>query len=446
MLSPFEIDVYTNSFEWVGRIGNPESVVGSVVFNGLSIMTITIDATDPMFTDLIAYGARITIQYRDAPLFSGVITQLEGSLLRNGSVSVTAESDWRILDNTLAWIRPANQLTATTISVKNETHATAEAQSWLLGGAITQGTSGTTIGQTGYYAWASDVVYSETALKRLIKENVLDRLGRPITIATDLLRGGDIKTAGKLPTIRFNRLSDACLEILSFDGLGLKLMQAERGTTIGVDVYEPAVWDMPLTTQSGVIVSGTWAVKHPTITRAIMGSVGDLADRDFRQVLDATGLEATYGDVIERFRDGSSSADVIYPEIFNDDLKVGKYYALDTTIPIADRNKYVASVTDAGEHALLEGLPTAGISALLAETETFHFGGTDGIQLGDEVQVEGLTGLLYTSQVTEAQFNYTSSEFTVTPIIGKREDDPDTQLAKAIAQLAQAQRRLSKDR
>lgn len=446
MLSPFEIDVYTNSFEWVGRIGNPESVVGSVLYNGLSVMTITIDATDPMLTDVIAWGARVTIQYRDAALFSGVITQLEGSLLQNGSVSFTCESDWRVLDNTLAWIRPANQLTATTISVKNETHTTAEAQAWLLGGAATQGTSGTTIGQTGYYAWASDVVYSETALKRLIKENVKDRLGRPVTIATDLNRGGDIKTAGKLPTIRFNRLSDACLEILSFDGLGLTLMQAERGTTINVDVYEPAVWDMPLTASSGVVVSGSWAVKHPTITRAIMGSVGDLADRDFRQVLDSSGLEAQYGDIIERFRDGSSSADVIYPEVFNDDLKVGKYYALDSSIPLADRNKYVASVTQAGEQALLEGLPTAGISAILAETETFHFGGTDGIQLGDEVQVEGLTGLLYTEQVTEAQFTYTSSEFTVTPIIGKREDDPDTQLAKAIAQLAQAQRRLSKDR
>lgn len=446
--SPFIIDVYDNAFNWLGRVANPETVEGSVRFNASSVFTITIGATDPMFTEIINWGARVTIIYRDVPLFSGVITLVEGSLLQTGSVSFTIESDWRILQNTLAWVRPDNSLEASTISVKNQDHATDQAQAYLLGGAATQGTSGTTIGQTGYYSWPSSVIYSETALKHIIEVNAKTRLGRPLTIATDLNRGGDIKTAGKLPGIRFDRLEDTCLEILSFDGLGLKLQQAPRASTITVDVYVPTVWDMPLTTDSGVVVDGSWSVKYPTATRVILGGPGELADRVFKGYVDSTGLEAQYGDIVERFRDATSSADMIWPELtaLQADLQVPKYYALRSEVSTANKTTFANSMAASAKIALDEGLPTAGITATLSETETFHFGGTDGIQLGDTVQVQGLTGLLYTEIITEAEFVYTPDEFTVRPIVGVRSDDPTYELAQTIQKIATAQRRLSKDR
>jgi hypothetical protein len=447
LAAPFTIDVYDKSFNWLGRVSNPESVVGSVRFNALSTFTITIGATDPMFTEIINWGARVTIIYRSVPLFSGVITYVEGSLLQTGSVSFTVESDWRILQNTLAWVRPDNTLEASTISIKNESHATDQAQAYLLGGASTQGTSGTTIGQTGYYSWPSAVVYSETALKHIIEVNAKTRLGRPLTIATDLGRGGDIKTAGKLPGIRFDRLEDTCLEILSFDGLGLTIQQAPRTSTITVDVYTPTTWDMPLTADSGVIVDGSWSVNYPSATRVILGGPGDLADRMFKGYVDGTGLEAQYGDIIERFRDATSSADMIWPEQpFSVDLQVAKYYLLRSEITAAQKTTFTNSLAASAKIALDEGLPTAGINATLSETETFHFGGTDGIQLGDTVQVQGLTGLLYTETVTAAEFTYTQDEFTVNPIIGTRSDDPTYQLAETIRTIATAQRRISKDR
>lgn len=445
---PGAIDVYDKSFTWIGRIGNPISIRGSVVFNGLSTFTIEISADDRLVPDLIEYGARITMIYKDAQLFSGMITGVTGSLLSSGSVFLELQSDWRILQNTVALVRPLNQIEATTISVKNNDDPTAQAQAWLPGGASTQGTSGTTIGQVGYYQWASSVQYAETAIKTLISENVVTRLGRPVTVATDLGRGGDIKAAGKLPLIRMNRLDDVCLEILSFDGIGLKLEQATRDDTITVDVYTPDVWDMPLTVSSGVVVGGSWSIQSPTVTRAILGAPGDLADRHFiNYTTGSSALETEWGDLVEIFRDATSSADLIYPEgVTVEELKVAKYYELRTDVSTAQKTTYRNSLNAAGAKALAEGAAKFGITAELAETETFTFGGTTGVQLGDTVTVEGLGGTLYQDIITECRFDFGDQQFTVTPIVGKRVDDPNVQIANAITTLANSQRRISTDR
>ena len=444
---PGRIDVYRNDFTWVGTIGNPIAVHGSVVFNGLSVFEIELTAEDPIVSDLIEPGARVTMIYRDADLFSGVVTGLQGSLLRNGSIIVRLESDWRLLTNTLAFIRPANQVEATTISVKNESHTTAEAQAWLPGGASTQGTSGTVIGQTGYYYWDPSVVYAETAIKRLITENAVTRLGRPVTVATDLLRGGDIKTPGLLPTLRNETLENACLEILSLDGLGLKVQQAPRSTTITADVFVPNVYDMPLTTDSGVIASGNWSFSYPTMTRTLLGGPGDIAARYFKTMVDTTGLEAEYNDIVEVFRDASSGADLVWPEgITVEENKVAKYYPLRSDVPTNLKTNFINSINRIGVEGLKEGIPKYGISAELSETDFFHFGGSDGVQLGDQVTVQGVTGALFTDQITECKFEFGNQTFKVTPVMGKIEDDPNIQIAQTIASLAHGQRRLSKDK
>lgn len=444
---PGRIDVYNNDFTWVGTIGNPISITGSVVFNGLSVFEIELKTDDPIVEELILPGARVTMIYRDAPLFSGVVTAATGSLILSGSVKFQFESDWRILKNTLAFIRPANQVEATTISVKNADDATAQAQAWLPGGALTQGTSGTVIGQTGYYKWASSVVYAETAIKTLISENAVTRLGRPVTVAPDLLRGGDIKTPGLLPVLRLETLEQACNEILSLDGLGLTVQQAPRSTTITADVMVPNTWDMPLTAESGVIAEGEWTYKAPTMTRTLLGGPGDLAARYFKTMVDTTGLESQYGDIVEVFRDASSGAELVWPEgVTVEENKVPKYYTLRTDVTTAQKTAFVNSINRIGIEGLAEGLPRFGISAELSETDFFHFGGTDGIQLGDWVTVKGFTGDLYSDQITQARFEFGNGVFKVTPVMGKIEDDPNTQLAETIADLARGQRRLSKDR
>lgn len=445
---PGSIDVYDKNFTWQGTIGNPISIRGSVVFNGLSTFTIELAASDRIVPVLVEPGARITMIYKDAQLFSGMVTGVTGSLLASESVFIELQSDWRILQNTVALVRPDNQIEPTAISVKNTDNPAAQAQAWLPGGASTQGTSGTTIGQMGYYQWDSGVVYSETALKTVITENVVDRLGRPVTVATDLERGGDIKTAGKLPNIRMNRLDDVCLEILSFDGLGLQVQQAHRDDTITVDVYEPEVWDMPLTVNSGVITSGSWAIQTPTLTRTILGGAGLLADRHFINYTTGSSVtEDQYNDVVEVFRDSTSNAAISYPEgIPFDETRVPKYYELRSDIPSDLKTVYRNSINAAGLKAVTDGAAKFGISATLSETATFTFGGSTGVQLGDLVTIEGLGGVLYTDIITECQFQFGDQKFIVTPVVGKRFDDPDIQIANAITTLANSQRRISTDR
>jgi hypothetical protein len=444
---PGRIDVYRNNFEWVGTIGNPISIEGSVVFNGLSVFNIELKADDPIIEDLVEPGARVTMIYKDADLFSGVVTAIDGSILANGSVTVTLESDWRILANTLAYIRPLNQVEATTISVKNASSTTAEAQAWLPGGASTQGTSGTVIGQYGYYLWDASVSYAETAIKTLITQNAVTRLGRPLTVAPDLGRGPNLRTLGMLPMVRNETLETSCIQMLNVDGIGLTVQQAPRSSTITVDVYEPSIWDMPLTAESGVIASGNWSFKGPTMTRAFIGGPGDLAARYFKSFTDTTGLEALYGDIIEVFRDATSGANTVWPEGVTDDLnKVEKYYLLRSDVSAANKTAFSDGIAQVAEEGLLEGLPTYGISAELSETESFYFGGVDGIQLGDTVTVKTVTGDLFTEKITQADFEFGNGTFKVTPHLGMVNSDPNVQLAKTIANLARGQRRLSKDR
>jgi hypothetical protein len=443
---PGSIDVYTKDFEWVGRVTNPISIYGAAVFNGLSSFTIEVSATDPIVSDLVAYGARVTMIYRDAQLFSGMITNVSGALANNGSITVTLMSDWRILTNTLAWIAPTQALEPTALSVKNVANIAALGQAHLPGGSTTQGTSGSVIGQVGYYQWSPSVVYAETAIKTLITENLVTRLGRPVTVATDLNRGGDIKTPGLLPEIRFASLEDVCNRILALDGLGLKIEQVTRESTITADVYVPAVWDMPLTVDSGVVAGGSWNVKAPTATRVVLGGAGELAARHFVGANDTTGLEAEWGDLIEVFRDATSASDIEWPEGLDDSQQVPKYYELRSDVSAALKAKYRASLVAAGQLGLDAGVPLFGVSAMLSETESFHFGGSDGVQLGDQVTIKSQSGAVYTDRITQATFAFGNGQFEVTPIVGTRTDDPDKQLAQAIANLAAAQRRISKDR
>jgi len=444
---PGRIDVYRNNFEWVGTIGNPISITGSVVFNGLSVFNIELKADDPIIEDLVEPGARVTMIYKDADLFSGVVTAIDGSILANGSVNVTLESDWRILANTLAYIRPANQVEATAISFKNNANAAAEAQAWLPGGALTQGTSGTVIGQYGYYSWDASVSYAETAIKRIITENAVTRLGRPVTVATDLGRGPNLRTLGMLPMLRNETLETACIEMLNVDGIGLKVQQAPRSSTITVDVWEPGTWDMPLTAESGVIASGNWSFKGPTMTRAFIGGPGDLAARYFKNFTDTTGLEALYGDIIEGFRDATSGTNLNWPEgVTDDNDKVAKYYLLRSDVSADDKAAFSSGIAQVAQQGLLEGVPTYGISAELSETPSFYFGGEDGIQLGDTVTIKTVTGDLFTEKITQADFEFGNGLFKVTPHLGLVQSDPNVQLAQTIANLARGQRRISKDR
>lgn len=450
MLSPLTCDVYDKSLAWLGRIANPVSISGSVRYNAMGSFEFRIRADDPMADDIMAKGARISITYRDQPLMSGVVRTKQGSLLPNGDIIFQVQDDWRMLVNTVALIAPFQSLAPTSLE---STVSEGWGQAHLPGGGSDAGPNGTTQGQFGFYFWRDGsaqsggviVNTSETAIKRIIQENLLSRLKRPISIAADQQRGGDARAAGMLPLIRMSNVAEGVMPILEWSGLHLRLIQAARATTVSVEVYQPTVWAAELTTESSIVTDGPWSLKPPNSTRSIIGGPGEGVDRAFWEVRDKTGLEDEYGDIIEVFRD-ATAATLDWPASISDPYKVAKYFLLRTEVANVSKTIFTNYLNTSGAKGLTEGLPVSGVQATLSESESFYFGGIDGIQLGDTVNIKAASGVVFSERITEAKFSLTSTGFTVEPILGQKSDDTNQQLARAIAGLAASQRKLSANR
>jgi hypothetical protein len=238
-------------------------------------------------------------------------------------------------------------------------------------------------------------------------------------------------------------MEEPVLDLLKWSGLGLTFSQDAANPTINVDVFEPKVWQQPLTVESGIIINGSWSTNDPEATRGVVGGPGDGVDRAFWPMVTATDLESTYRDVVEVFRD-ATSANITWPPAITDDLlKVAKYFLLRSEVAASDKTEFQSFLNTAGAKGLEEGVPTSGLSLELSETETFHFGGVDGIQLGDTITATS-RGLTFTDRITEANLSWDATDgIVVTPRVGTKTDDPDRQLAEAVAALARTQIRLS---
>ena len=463
-INPFTCDVSDKNLDWVGRITDPVSISGSVRFNGMGNFEFRLKATDPMLEDILAPGARVSMAYRGAPLMSGMVRLRQGSLIPGGDVIFQLQDDWRMLANTIAMVRPEGAISMSINPGETYPDFTIDprAQANFVGDSNIA-YDGTVNGQYGFFKWPNgstafnglDVTTSEGAIKHLIELNLLDRLGRPVTIATNQQRGGSIKRDGKLPNIRMAKVLEGVEPILAYSGLGLRLVQEGRSSTVGVEVYEPTTWGATITVASGVITAGDWSLTPPTATRSIIGGPGEGAARAFwdgRAVLPGddiwyprpatSALENEYGDIIEVFKD-ATSIKLNWPSTLADQYRVAKYYSSSTAVVPDDRLAFLYALHDVALKGLADGVATSGVTATLSETPTFSFGGTDGIQLGDTLTVENEGGLVFSERVTEAKFSLTKKSFKVEPILGTKTDDPNRSLAESIASVAATQRRLS---
>lgn len=461
--SPFRIDLFDKTRVWQGRLGNPVAVDGSVKCNALGNFQIRVAADDPMATFLLAKGARASMSYLPAtergngsttfsPLMSGMVRTNQGSVLSNGDIVFQLQDDWRDLINTIAWVAPFQPIAPTVVDAIDPNGL---AQATLPGGGSDAGPNGQTQGQYGYYLWPDGsaasggvlVQYAEDAIKDIVNNNFF-RLGRPVTVAPALHRGGDARAAGILPMVRMTNLAEAIQPLLDWSGLVLTMfMPFGLGTpqkTL-LDVRVPATWPAPLTVGSGIIQDGSWSTSAPNATRSIVGGPGEDVARAFWRVLDTSGLEADYGDIIEVFRD-AAGASLTWPTAVTELFKIAKYFLLRAEPDPADQAQFMAYLNAAGNAGLSDGAPQAAASVSLSETQTFYFGGAAGVQLGDYATVQTAAGALFTERITEAQFSLTKDGFTVTPILGNATDDPMQTLANAVAALAASQRRVSTSR
>lgn len=246
---------------------------------------------------------------------------------------------------------------------------------------------------------------AETVVKDIVGAAV-DRLGLPVTMAPDLGRGDDIWVR-----TRFYNLADVLYPQVDQAGIGITVRQSGGGLVL--DCYEPTDWPIALSEDGGTIAEGSWSLTPPEVTRVVGGFDGKGTARIFDSLVN-TVPEATWGDVVETFVDARD---------------------LDHTDPDFAAESYARM-----HAALADGAVRSGLSLTLAETDTFTYGGPNGVHVGDRVTVELAPGVTTTDVLREATLTWSKSGMQVTPVVGERTNDSSKTNARAMASLARAHR------
>ncbi len=364
--SPVQIKVYDKNFNFQAFVGDPISLVVTPRYNQTGTATLVVDLSHHAVPYLLADGARLVIFLRDEQLMSGKIHQraAEGPSI-DGTLTVYLKDDFRLLHQILGWPLPASPI-ASQASLHYDIYGNAEG-----------------------------------VLKTVVQANIVDRQGLPVTVATDLNRGGAI-TAHTMQ-FRFHPLYEKLFPGIEEAGLGVTFRQGPDGSaTIVCDVFEPPVFGFTLTEDSGMIASWVWSDEDPAATHIIAGGPGDDAARIFRDARD-TALEAAHRDVWEDFQDARDA---------------------DTAEVTAIR----------AQEALAEAGPRSGFAVHLSETEHFQYG-KDGLIVGALVTVS-IGAVTRTDILREVTLSYTRDEGLVTtPVVGEIRDSPDRTIANFLARL-----------
>lgn len=237
---------------------------------------------------------------------------------------------------------------------------------------------------------------AETVLKAFISANKGRDTTKTIMVVPTSGRGSTI-TVG----IRMVPLADKLVDVCDKAGIGLSVRQVSGG--LQVDCYTPATYPRNLTEEGGAVVNWSWSETAPSATRTVVGGPNTGTSREFNLVVDSA-REIAWGDVIETLTDASSE-------------------------------ELLADILDAGQTALADASEKGGFSLELSETDTFHYGGADGVRVGDLVTAT-VAGQARTDVVREATLLWDRQNgFKITPTVADRSDDPDRALIKVINKL-----------
>ena len=427
-----EIIVYGKDFRYRQMLANPEYAFFTPTWASNGYGAFAVSPSHDVNEFLQENGARVRVIYRGKFLMSGMVRSMRGSFLQDEQIVYQVSDDRRILTNTVAWIAPGNPLMPSS------------------GNELAQATGtvkepGRLKGQEGYYLYGGDSVRTaEAMIKRVCEDNIVKRLGRPVHVAENQDRGGDVRAAGKVPLIRFDTVEEAVEPLQQWSGLGVTVQHLEDADRfLTLDVREPRLFPQALTVESGAIVEGYWDRMAPASTRWLEGGPGGGAIRAWRERRNLE-QEAEYGDIAELTRD-STSAEMIWPEEnWPEDDKAPKYFHLYRGDP-----RFLPWVFDHFENGMnakadidqRAGSATAGLTLTLAEAGAFRFGGDTGFQVGDIITaVSG--DLLFRDQITECIVGQNMDKGSyATPKVGGTVDDPEMKTRKAIANLARQARR-----
>ena len=267
-LSPFRITLFDRSLRRRGWIGAPERVECIIRHNAVGQCAVTVSADHPRIPDVVASGARATIDYLGQQVMSGRVGRCEGTgPLASSTITFHVEDDFRLLYRLLGWPNPAGTLAQ-------------------------QGDDGAYDTVTGP---------AETVVKTLVSRNAA-RSRPAVTVAGDAGRGAQITSS-----VRMHPLADRLLPAVDLAGIGVDVRQT--GTGLVVDCYQPTVRRMVLSEESGVVVGWSWSTVAPTATRVVVGGQGEGVARAFVTDVD-TDRETEWGETVEVFRDARDTDDV----------------------------------------------------------------------------------------------------------------------------------------
>lgn len=321
-------------------------------------------------------GARVVISYTargGTPVIrSGIVGEAGGEGSKGSRMlSFTMTDDWSdVFNGTLGWPRPGN----------------------VIG---TQGDDKTKWTYTGP---------AETALINLLSAN-RSRLGKPLTIPASANRGDTVTIA-----CRMQPLADALWPLTE----SVIAQVYQSGSARVLTIRTPQTVTRTFSEASGSVVSGSYLLKAPTVTRVVIGWAGQKKARLFAiypttvaatPSTSRTATETAWGVVLESFVDGDS---------------------LDVTD--ADFTQQRQAMVD---EALLAGAPKSSVSAVLAETDRLRFGKS--FQLGDKLKIQLSGGPVVQETLREVDISWTSDGLRVTPKVGLWEDSADATLYKKVA-------------
>lgn len=401
---------------WVGK---PIYLHATVRCNGIDNAEIHVGLEDPVQKVMRANGAIMIIWYRGQYLTSGRLREVTGEVPLTGVAKFQMKGDWSLLSSNLGFVRPFG-------GDSYQYYETAP---------------------KGHYHWDAATQYTETAVRELIEKNINGPAGGWFT-EEDGLRGGDIRAAGRLPMVRFQPLDELIKPMLEFGNLRLVIgrYQAERLSTLGTSAGSTAVrmeemgeWGPVLSVEAGTIVDGSWTLATSSISHVVVGGPGEEEDRIFLTYTNQTREQAD-GWRNSVFKD-ATNIKLDWGTVTPMSDRRGPLFFDRQDVPPANRAAVRAQFDEVARKAFEEGAPTSSISVTLAETPGFHFGGPDGIQLGDKVKIK-VGDMTFTDRLQECSLTLTENNLTVTPTVGERVDDPDRKLADAIGQVANSQRRL----
>jgi hypothetical protein len=416
MRSPVQFLIYNRGRRFEHTVSAPDSFELRTRVNDLESGTFEFPDSHPAFDAATAPGARVLCRYRGETILSGRL-RAQTFRARSGSSTYAIRGDSYALDKARAWVSPARPLT--------QLEQGQEAQE----------------GAGGYYRVPGAISSAEGAVKQIIRDNLVLRLGRPYDIAPDLDRGGNARAAGVLDalTIRFETLRDAVAPILAWSGLSLEFIQQPGSDVITVDVREPRTWTQKLTAEAGILQEADAEIEDPELTRLLLLGNGEGPERMIYALNDETGREATYGEVLEDAID-ATSGELEWPEEVPEEERIPAKFFADSRVSQDSKDRLKRYFRGVADEKLREGGARSSISAKLSETTDFHLYGKDGRHPGDFLNLAINAREPILDRISGADLTLDADGFRVEPVLGDEVDDEDERVWAAINDLRRTRR------